>query len=429
MFETILALLKASGADAWEASDTVTEGWEFYFIRHRLDQNRVRDVEHIRVRVCRKSPEGKTLGSASGEIAPTATREEAAAMIARLLQQAELVKNPYYTLNQPRGGAEPAGEAADLAALSRDFVETMRSLPETQTEDVNSYEIFTSNVKRRLVNSEGVDVTTVAPRSALEVVVNARREAHEIELYRMYTSGTCDREGLRARISETMRFGRDRLAAVPTPRLGTSAVVFSTDAAVELYRCFIDRVSAEYRYQQLSDLAPGREAVEGARGDRLTIHAVKHLDNSSANAACDAEGAPVRDLALIEDGVVRGCWGSRQFAQYLNLEDSFIAGNFAVAGGVQPAQALREGPCLEVVEFSDFQVDAVTGDLAGEIRLGYLRDADGVKIVTGGSVSGSLLELAKDMRFSAETVQYDNIVIPAVTRLEGVSVTGAAGRD
>ena len=73
MFETILALLKASGADAWEASDTVTEGWEFYFIRHRLDQNRVRDVEHIRVRVCRKSPDGKTLGSASGEIAPTAS--------------------------------------------------------------------------------------------------------------------------------------------------------------------------------------------------------------------------------------------------------------------------------------------------------------------------------------------------------------------
>ncbi len=73
MTDKIIELLKSSEADAYAVTDTVTEGWEFYFIRHRLDQNRVRDVEHIKVEVFKKSYDGNVLGSASEEISPTAT--------------------------------------------------------------------------------------------------------------------------------------------------------------------------------------------------------------------------------------------------------------------------------------------------------------------------------------------------------------------
>ncbi len=55
MTDRIIEMLKSSGADAWSVTDTVTEGWEFYFIRHRLDQKRVRDVEHIKSEVFKKS--------------------------------------------------------------------------------------------------------------------------------------------------------------------------------------------------------------------------------------------------------------------------------------------------------------------------------------------------------------------------------------
>ena len=43
----VIELLRASGADAWTVADEHRTGWEFYFIRHRLDQNRARDTEHI----------------------------------------------------------------------------------------------------------------------------------------------------------------------------------------------------------------------------------------------------------------------------------------------------------------------------------------------------------------------------------------------
>ena len=81
MTEQIIELLKSSGADAWEVVDTLAQAWEFYFIGHELDQNRVRDVEHISVEVYRKLEDGKYLGSASEEISPTATGEEAKKII------------------------------------------------------------------------------------------------------------------------------------------------------------------------------------------------------------------------------------------------------------------------------------------------------------------------------------------------------------
>jgi PmbA protein len=122
---------------------------------------------------------------------------------------------------------------------------------------------------------------------------------------------------------------------------------------------------------------------------------------------------------------VVGLWGNRQFSQYLGLTDSFIASNFVIEGGKSSAEEIRRGDYLEIVEFSDFQVDAVTGDIAGEIRLGYLHRGNETVSVSGGSVSGNMSELIPKMAFSAESRQYDCMRIPAVTRLNGATVTGA----
>ena len=68
----------------------------------------------------------------------------------------------------------------------------------------------------------------------------------------------------------------------------------------------------------------------------------------------------------------------------------------------------------------------MSGDIAGEIRLAYLCRGGKITPVTGGSISGSLTKAIPTMRFSSETAQYDTLVIPAVTRLENLSITGIA---
>ena len=364
------------------------------------------------------------LGSAAAPIPADADEAEMKRIVAGLYQDAAYVRNPFYTLNKPEQGSRQVGgqvETADLKAISGDFLKTVAELPETDTEDLNSCEIFVSEKHTRFLNSEGIDATAVYPSSMVEAVVNARKDGHEIELYRMYECGTCDREQLTRDLTETMRYGRDKLTAEATPALEKADVILSTDAAREIYWYFIDRMSAGWVYNGISDWKTGDTVAP----ENLTVETAAFLPNSSSNGVYDGEGARIRDMTLVDHGEAVHYWGSRQFSQYLGLEDSFLANNFIVSGGTETEAQIRKGDWLEVVEFSDFQVDGMTGDIAGEIRLGYLH-RDGKTIsVSGGSVSGNMGELSEKMQFSAESRQYDNMRIPALTRLNGATVTGA----
>ena len=422
-FEKITAALKKCKADAWELIETATSGWEFYFIRRRLDQHRASDVRTYTVKVYKYIDDKKFLGSASGVIYPTADDASVEKTLSRLVLRAALVKNPAYTLADKPVTVPPKTDPVDLKKISADFIDAVLSVPETSGEDVNSFEIFVNSVTRHTLNSNGVEYTCVYPSSTLELVVNARNGSHEIELYRYATSGSCDKRRIARDVADAMRFGRDRLKAEPTPNLKKFDVVFSTSDSVEIYDYCLSRHSAGFKFRKISDCEIGSSVCAAGDGDRLTLEALTALPNSSLDCPVDEEGSVVRDRFLIRDGVAENFWGSRQFSCYLGLKDSSIVSNVRVSGGRDMA-SVRSGDYLEVVEFSSFQVDPIGGDIAGEIRLGYLHRGGEVKIVTGGSVSGSMSEAAPTMRFSDKCVQYDGFVVPAATRLKNLRVTG-----
>lgn len=426
MIEMLISLLKASGADAWEITDTLTDGREYYFIRHELDQFRVKKVEHVRVQVFRKSEDGRSIGSAGAEIPPTADENAVNIMIGRLLHEAALLKNPAYSLHAPTDAAPvKEEETPDIDRISSDFIRVMRSLNENDGAYVNSYEIFVSLVRRRVINSRGVDTVSVYPDSMLEAVVNAREKGHEIELYRMLLSGVCGRDEISHTLNGALASGRDRLRAVPTPALGKIALVLPAESGAPVWEYYIDRMNASMKYQGFSDWETGQAVIPEGPGRNVTIRGLRHLDNSPSNAPYDSEGAPVDDITVIDRGRAAAWWGKRQFCSYLGLERSFTPGNFGVYGGEETPESILSLPCLEVIDFSDFQADPVTGSIAGEIRLGYLRDANGITPVTGGSVSGNMKDLAKGLSFTAGKRRVDSLLLPAYTRLEGVSITGA----
>lgn len=422
MLNRIEEKIKALGCTIWELSEQTTKSWEFYFIRHELDQNRITEVRTFPVTLYRPL-EGDLLGSASGEIAPTASNAEMDKILADIYFQASLVKNPAYRLNNKPVTA-PAPRKLDVAAIAQDFITAMAKVHETETEYVNSYEIFVREITRHYRNSNGVEYTVVYPSSEIEVVVNARKGEHEIELYRDFTSGTCDAGKLCRDVEKALRYGKDRLTTEPTPMLGKFDVLLSTADAMQVWKYFAAKTSTAMIHRKLSDWTPGKAVAENVTGDRVTLRAVSTLKNSSQDYPIDREGAAIQDRTLIRDGVVENLWGPRRFSQYLGIEDSALAANFVVEGGSRAEAELRKGDYLEVVEFSDFQVDPMGGDIAGEIRLGYLHKNGTVRIVSGGSVSGKMADVLPALTFSKETEQYDTSVIPSVTLLKDLKITG-----
>lgn len=426
MFELLKSKLEAFGAAGWELNETKKSGWEFYFIRHKLDQNRAVETRSYSVRLYREIENGQFLGSASDTLSPTMNEEEIDRRLAAVWEQAALIRNPAYTLVSDPVTVPEKNDPINLAKISRDFIETFSSIEETEGEDLNSYEIFVSSISRRFLNSNGVAYSCVYPSSTIDIVVNARREGHEIELFRFITCGTCDRAKLKKDIEDALRFGKDRLIAQPTPKLQSGAVVFSTSDACEIYDYFLAQMNTALKIRKISTYEIGQPICEKFEGDVISAKAVSTLPNSSHDYPVDAEGSVIEDRYLIRDGIAENFFGTRQFSQYLGLEKSSDVENVVFSGGKGDAASVRSGDYLEVVDFSDFQVDSMSGDIAGEIRLAYLCRGGKITPVTGGSISGSLTEAIPTMRFSKETAQYDTLVIPAVTRLENLSITGIA---
>ena len=425
MLNKIKSKLESIGCDGWELTETVKNGWEFYFIRHELDQNRAVEIDTIEIKLYKSIGNGEFLGNASGEISPTASDEEIDERLSSLLYQASLVKNPAYKLNDKPIEIPDKTDEIDIEKIAEDFIKTIKSVEETENEYINSYEIFVNSLTRHYLNSNGVEYTCVYPESTVDIVVNARKGDHEIEMYRFLESGTCDGEKLKKDIADAMHFGSDRLDAVPTPMLNNYDVVFSTADAVQIYDYFVERMASDYIVRQISDWEIGKPVVADTAGDKISVKALPSLKNSSKDFPVDKEGAVISEQWLIEDGIAKNYFGSRQFSQYLGLENSSNVYNVCFSGGKKSAEEIRTGDYLEIVEFSDFQVDDMGGDIAGEIRVAYLHKDGKTTVVTGGSVSGNMIEAAKDMAFSSETSQYDTRVIPSVTKLKNLRITGA----
>ncbi len=410
----------------WEITDTATEGWEYYFIRHDLDQNRYRAVRDISVKVYVQTAEDM-IGSASASLPPTMTQDEIPAEIDKLIYQASLVKNRIYDLTPPRKAEPVETGKPDLALEAEKFIRAFASQKEDEVSKLNSYEIFAQYTTKRLLTSTGIDLTQSYPSSLLDVVVNAKEGGHEVELYRLYPSGQCDESYMDKEIGGLLRFAKDRLHTSPTPALKDVPVLFTTDAALDIYRYFLANLSTAYVYRKMSPFEIGKAICEDIGGDTLAIEALRTLPNSSANFAYDEEGAPVTDRVLMESSVPKAYWGGRMYSRYLGLDDTFQITNWRVRGGKKDEKQLRSTPYLEVVEFSDFQVDEMTGDIFGEIRLAYYFDGEKTAILSGGSVSGSMLDNLGSIEMSREERQYNNALIPSATKLYHVNITGVKG--
>ena len=85
---------------------------------------------------------------------------------------------------------------------------------------------------------------------------------------------------------------------------------------------------------------------------------------------------------------------------------------------------MRKQPHVEITDFSAFLMDAVSGNFGGEIRLGY--ESDGVERhpIVGGSLSANFANVLKNVKFSKETRQINNYIVPCAVMLTDVVLAG-----
>ena len=148
----------------------------------------------------------------------------------------------------------------------------------------------------------------------------------------------------------------------------------------------------------------------------------------------------MQNLPLLQDGKVQNFWGLTRLCQYINVPttgeyDTIICENpGTMTLDEMKKQVKKTGrPVLMPVLFSGMEIDVLSGDFGGEMRLAYLYDGKSVKAVTGGSINGNIIEAQKTIRFSKERQRFFttdtafggiNFEGPLAALFENISVAG-----
>ncbi|TAH63449.1 MAG: TldD/PmbA family protein [Gottschalkiaceae bacterium] len=432
MIEKIKNILwSVNGIDGWKMEERIIESKELFFIKKELDMNRAKDVHHIKVTVYKDFEEDgkKYRGSSTTSIHPTMIEEEIKEAINSALYGASFVKNEYYPLVKPKVEIQPIMEnkftKSSLSSWMPMLTDEIFRSDNYTNGWINSAELFLNKIYTRILNSEGLEVSYETYRGELEFITNWKEKEEEVELYKDLIFSNYDEELITKSVDEMLTMSRDKAIAKPTPVLKDVEVILSGEPVKEFFSYYYDQAGAHSVYEQFS-IAKLDKSIQGdnVKGDKVNMYLDPYLENSTQSAPYDSDGLRLKKVSLYEDGILKRYWGNTRYSHYLGIEPTGSIRNIIVDGGSKEVEKLKIGKYLEIKVFSDFQMDTLTGDFAGEIRLGWYSDGENVIPVTGGSISGNINEVHKEMYLSKELQKTNNFKGPESIKLLNVSIAG-----
>lgn len=415
--------LEQAQVSLWSIETQTESSAELFFIRRSLDMRRMKDTVKYNVTVYRDfEKDGKAMrGSSAVCIVPSQSAEEIHAAVEGAYFAASFVANPTYSLPEAVT-AEPVVMESDLTALTPEdaamkMAEALFSA-ETGTEAVfNSVEVFGRKSQRQLLTSWGTDVGYTKYTVSGEFVVQCK-QPEDVEMYHDFSYDRLDTEALKRKGSDALRRVADRAVAKQALPSGSYDLILSEDHVATILSYYVERTHAAMVFPGYSDWKPGSDAQgENVTGEKLnlTLHATVPFSD---------EGIPMGERPLIEDGKVSLIHGSSRLCSYLGVKPTGEYRSVICGNGTVPMEQLQSHPYLYPVAFSDFQMDTMSGHFGGEIRLAYWFDGKETRIVTGGSVNGSIMDCCGKLRFSLERYSGATYQGPLAVLMPAVPVAG-----
>ena len=327
--ELLRALSGTRGIDAWKIVEHRVEGRELFLIGGRVDMRRAKTVRRAQLTLYRDGRRGAQplRGSMTLSLPGDCRAGELKRLVRQAAEAARWVENPHFPLVRP-GLGEPAPPASAYAPPSVDLDASLELLAEAllaaespaEPGRLNSAELFLETIQTRIRNSEGVDVGFSSFRGSGELIVEARDEGSEVELYQELDFAQAEPGLLQEEARRQLQLCGDRLRAQPTPALGASPLLLTGEAVPALFEYFLFHASAESAYNGLAGFAVGGP-VQGRETpvEALDLELTPHLAHSSRSRPWDEDGWPLRPAPLVRDGRLLRCWGSVRHCHYLGV--------------------------------------------------------------------------------------------------------------
>lgn len=419
------------GVDAWKIIDNNISSTELFFVKDEMQINRAKDVVKSSLTVYKNFEiDGvKYTGSSSLNFSPIYSIEEIKEKINNAVLAASFVRNKQYDLPSPvQDAIKPIESNFSEGNIIENIAKLVKDLYEEDNQYnafINSSEFFIDKKTIRIINSKGIDVSYTAYRGEIELITEADGEKESIELFQIINFGEYNQDYIKNAIKEQLYFTSLRAKAIPLPKIDQVPVILSGKASVGLWRYYLTQASAGQKYEHMhnnniNDDIQGEDVL----GDRITLTLKPVIANSTKNRYFDEDGVFLKDHVIIKDGVLKEFSASKKFADYLQVKPTGIINNYAVSSGTMSEKELKKQPYLEVLSFSAFQMDSMTGNFGGEFRLAIYFDGEKEIPVTLGTVNGNIKAAQKNMYLSKELIQSDYFVGPKVIKFNKMTIAG-----
>lgn len=423
MVNNIVKALELSGVSLYKIKEYKAESVELFFVKSDLDMNRKKQVTNYEVTIYKdyEEDEQKYRGESKVEIYPNMTLEEMEEIFRGGLYSAGFVKNQYYPLTK--------NISSDIKTMSSNFRENSLEEGALKISDavygvnkydkggINSCEIFLNKHNIRILNSNGLDVAYEKYYSEVECITQWK-DSQDVEMFNVFRQINLNEDSLRKKTKDAIETTMWREKAARTPTTGKYRIILREEATKEILNYYASITNARLIYQGVSKVKVG-DNIQGDKvlGDKITMMLAPKLPY-------DQDGIELKERLIIENGQVKNIHGNQRFSYYLGTQPTGSIRDVKVEPGSKSLEEMRKGDCIELISFSSFEVDHMTGDFSGEIRLGFMWH-DGVKTpVTGGSVSGNISDIENDMYLSKEVVEDDWYNGPALIEAKDVNIAG-----
>ena len=432
MLKNILRALEArADLTAWTVRQLRTRGAQIYAVPRTVEAQRAVANERYVIDVLRTTPGpdgAPSVGTGNATILPggdiTSAVEAAALMAGQSHNPPHTIPGPAKVPGVPL--ADPALQA-DPASTAEELMIRLHAAAAAHPKSrLTSAECFAEEETTTIRNSRGVDAEQTATKIDLEWVLQAKTDGSEVESFTELTRRRAADFDLEAEVRLQAEHVSDLLSAIPPPDFEGPVVLRG-----ETLRVFFEAgvlqtlASASSKYRKYSEWEVGKPVFKGeAPGDPLTVWATRSLPYGTHSNRFDEEGLPAQRLELIRRGALRHFAASQRYSDYLHLPATGAFGNIEIPAGKTPARSLLEEPYVEIVTFSWFDPDPITGDFASEIRQGYVVEKGKRQAFKGGLLVGNYLEALANVRWSAEAGFYGSYAGPELARFAKLRVAG-----
>ena len=407
----------------YKINKVVKESFQLFFVHDDLETIRNSKTEDLKATIY--VLHDNYLGDSTFTIYASNDDKEIEDKINQAVEKAKLINNEVYTLpekevtNYPIESNFKDYSLEELAKLTQEAVFKAKELVKG---DINALEIFVTKSTVSVLNSNGLSKEEVRYDCMIEAIPTWNGEKESVELYCQHHFNEFNSEKITAVIKDYLERVCARYNAVKLDNIGNVNVLLRPEEISGITDELIWDLTYASVYTKSNKQAIGNNLQKNAKGTLLTIEQKGKIKGSVYSRSFDNDGVSLKDKVLIEDGIVKGYFGTNQHAKYLGMDNtgellctSLKPGNMSIA-------EMKKEPYLEIVSMSGIQVNQFNDYIGGEIRLAYYFDGNKVTPVTSLSISGSLEDALNNIYLSKEVTQEGSYFGPQLALIKNLQI-------